>query len=75
MAPERFDVVARYINNRYGNSVRYIADVAGGQGVLTRLQNKKYNYVCEVVDPRGWTLKGVPSRQEVFRPAWHLIMI
>ncbi|MHB1355554.1 MAG: hypothetical protein ACYCZF_06220 [Anaerolineae bacterium] len=67
-AAERFDIVAEYINERYGNSVRYIADVAGGQGMLSRLLNKKFNYVSEVVDPRGWTMKGVPSRQVEFQP-------
>lgn len=30
--------------------------------MLCRLLRKKYNYECEVVDPRGWTLKGVPGR-------------
>ncbi|MHB9033344.1 MAG: hypothetical protein ACYC6L_09880 [Anaerolineae bacterium] len=68
-APERFEVLAEYINARYGTSIRYIADVAGGQGMLTRLLNKRYNYACEVVDPRGWVLTGVPSRQETFSPA------
>jgi hypothetical protein len=60
--PKRFDVVAEFIYDRYGTSVRYIADVAGGQGMLCRVLRKKYNYECEVVDPRGWTLKGVPGR-------------
>ena len=60
--PERFQVVAAFIYDVYGKSVRYIADVAGGQGMLCRILRKKYNYACEVVDPRGWTLKGVPSR-------------
>jgi hypothetical protein len=35
------------------------ADVAGGRGMLSRILCKKYNYEAEVVDPRGWTLKGV----------------
>jgi hypothetical protein len=60
--PERFEVVAEFICDRYGRSVRYIADVAGGQGMLCRILRKKYNYDCEVVDPRGWTLRGVPGR-------------
>jgi hypothetical protein len=67
-APERFEVVAAFIYERYGKTVRYIADVAGGQGLLSRILNKKYNYESEVVDPRGWTMKGVPGRTEVFRP-------
>ncbi|MBM3189642.1 MAG: hypothetical protein FJZ90_13070 [Chloroflexi bacterium] len=60
--PARFEVLAEFIHDRYGESVRYIADVAGGQGMLCRILRKKYNYECEVVDPRGWTLRGVPSR-------------
>jgi len=58
----RFEVVADFIYNYYGASVRYIADVAGGQGLLSRLLNKKYNYESEVIDPRGYVLKGVPGR-------------
>jgi hypothetical protein len=61
-------VVADYIANRYGYSIKYIADVAGGQGMLARILSKKYNYVCEVVDPRGWVLKGVDNRAEEFAP-------
>jgi hypothetical protein len=64
----RFDVLAAFIYDRYGSSIEYIADVAGGQGMLTRILNKKYNYTCEVVDPRGWVLKGVPNREQEFDP-------
>lgn len=56
-------MLANFINGHFGNSVRYNADVAGGQGMLYRILNKKYNYQCEVVDPRGWTLKGITSRE------------
>lgn len=42
--PARFDVLAEYVYQRYGHSVHYIADVAGRQGMLTRILNKKYNY-------------------------------
>jgi len=66
--PARFDVLAKYVYERYGRSVQYIADVAGGQGMLTRILNKQYNYQCEVIDPRGWVLKGVPNRAEEFDP-------
>ena len=31
-----------------------------------RILRKRYNYECEVIDPRGWTLNGVPARQEYF---------
>ena len=66
--PARFDVVAEYIYYRYGRSVVYVADVAGGRGMLSRILNKQYNYQSEVVDPRGWVLKGVPSQQKEFDP-------
>jgi hypothetical protein len=39
-----------------------VADVAGGQGMLTRILRKRFGFEAEVVDPRGWTLKGVPAR-------------
>jgi len=67
--PTRFEVVAEFIYDRYGRSVRYIADVGGGQGMLCRILRKKYNYDCEVVDPRGWTLKGVPGRAVELDPS------
>ena len=62
----RFEILAEFIYLRYGSSVRYIADVAGGQGLLARTLNKKYNYEAEVIDPRGYTLKGVPSRAQEY---------
>lgn len=65
-APERFEVVADFIAEKYGRKIKYIADVAGGQGMLTRILRKKYNYEAEVVDPRGYTLVGVPSVQKEF---------
>ena len=65
----RFEAVASFVHERYGNTIRFIADVAGGQGMLCRILRKKFNYDCEVVDSRGWTLKGVPSRQEYFSPS------
>lgn len=67
--PQRFEVVARFIHDRYGSRVRYIADVAGGRGMLARILQKRYRYTCEVIDPRGWCLKGVPHRTETFVPA------
>jgi len=59
----RFDEVAEFIYERYGTAIKYIADVAGGQGLLTKILNKKYNYESEVVDPRQYQLKGVSNRQ------------
>ena len=64
--PERFHVVAEFVYKHYGPTVRFIADVAGGQGMLSRILRKKYNYDCEVVDARGWTLRGVSNRTENF---------
>lgn len=69
-SPERFQVVADYIADRYWKNIKYIVDVAGGQGMLSRILSKKYNYVCEVIDPRGWVLKGVKNRAGEFDPAW-----
>jgi hypothetical protein len=66
--PTRFDVLARFIFDRYGRGVQHIADVAGGQGMLSRVLRKRYNYDAEVVDPRGWTLRGVGSRTSDFAP-------
>ena len=65
-APERFEVVADFIANKFGKNIKYIADVAGGRGMLSRLLNKRYNYESEVIDPRGWALVGVPNRKEEF---------
>jgi hypothetical protein len=59
----RFDLMAEFIYDNFGKSVHYIADVAGGQGMLSRILNKKYNYAAEVIDPRGYTLTGVGNRQ------------
>jgi hypothetical protein len=77
-AVDRFEAVAGFIYDRYGNDIRYIADVAGGRGMLSRILEKKYNYECEVVDPRGWVLKGVKSREEAYTASlasyYHLIV-
>lgn len=64
--PERFDTVASFIAERYGRTVHHIADVAGGQGMLSRVLNKRYGYDAEVVDPRGWTLRGVGAQAAEF---------
>jgi hypothetical protein len=66
--PRRFEALADFIAGRYGNSVKYIADVAGGQGMLAKLLAKR-GYDAEVVDPRGWAMKGVAARPEAFSPA------
>jgi hypothetical protein len=66
--PARFPVLLDLITERFGSEVRYIADVAGGQGMLSRLLRKK-NYDAEVIDPRGWRLRGVPGQENEFNPA------
>jgi hypothetical protein len=66
--PARFPAVASLISRVYGRSIRYIADVAGGQGLLARLLRNRFGYDAEVVDPRGWRIKGVPGREEAFDP-------
>ncbi|MGW5362942.1 hypothetical protein [Actinopolymorpha pittospori] len=61
----RFEAVARFVSVRFPTA-RYVADVAGGQGMLARILGKRYGIECDVVDPRGWTLKGISSRQEEY---------
>jgi hypothetical protein len=65
----RFDAIAALFAERFAGRVRFVADVAGGQGLLSRILRKRYNVESEVIDPRGRTLKGVPSRPERFDPA------
>lgn len=67
--PARFEALAAYIADRYGRRVRYVADVAGGRGMLSRILAKKYNYEAEVVDPRGWVLRGVRNQAAELDPA------
>ena len=63
--PDRFDIVAAFVSERFP-SARHVADVAGGQGMLARVLRKKYGIECDVVDPRGWALRGVSARQEEY---------
>jgi hypothetical protein len=62
----RFEVTADFIVARFPEA-RTAADVAGGQGMLARRLRKRHNIECDVVDPRGWVLRGVPSRAEEYR--------
>ncbi|HXW34172.1 MAG TPA: hypothetical protein VEJ87_06290 [Acidimicrobiales bacterium] len=62
----RFKVVADFVASRFPEA-RSAADVAGGQGMLARHLRKRHNIECDVVDPRGWVLRGVSSRQEEYR--------
>lgn len=66
--PRRFEVVADFIASQYGKTIRSIADVAGGKGILTRLLTKKKNFECELIDPRRTVLKGIEHRPEQFEP-------
>lgn len=34
--------------------------------MLSRILTKRYNKRAEVIDPRGWALRGVASRQETY---------
>lgn len=63
----RFQVLADFVAENYSNQVKRIADVAGGQGMLARILAKKYNFEVEVIDPRGFSLVGVRSRQEEYK--------
>ena len=67
--PERFRAVAAFVAARYGRTVRTVADVAGGQGMLARILAKRYGYTVEVVDPRPFVLRGVAHRAVAFDPA------
>lgn len=60
--PMRFEVLAEFIADNYKRQIKYVADVAGGQGMLAKILAKKYNYETEVIDPRGHTLIGVSNR-------------
>jgi len=66
--PERFAVVAGFVADRFPEA-RTAADVAGGQGMLARLLSKHHNIDAEVIDPRGWVLRGVSARVEEYSAA------
>lgn len=66
----RFQAIADFIAERYWREVHYIADVAGGQGMLSRILSKKYHYEAEVIDPRAWVLRGVNNQARSFDPAF-----
>ena len=63
--PQRFEVVADFVAARFPEA-RTAVDVGGGQGMLARLLSKRHNIACDVVDPRGWVLRGVSSRAEEY---------
>ena len=64
--PDRFDAVAEFVIERFNGKAKYIADVAGGKGILTRILFKKGNFVCDLIDPRPIALKGINHRKEEF---------
>lgn len=65
----RFDAVARQIAANFGPDVHYVADVAGGKGLLSRLLHKMCGLSCEVIDPRPEVLRGVNHRAIQFDPS------
>jgi hypothetical protein len=52
---------------RFSGGVKYVADVAGGKGLLTRVLSKRGNFICELIDPRKTVVKGIRHRAEEFR--------
>ncbi|MBM3211955.1 hypothetical protein FJZ33_07040 [Candidatus Poribacteria bacterium] len=65
--PKRFQVVADFVISKYsGTNIKYVADVAGGKGLLTRGLMKKGNFICELIEPRQNVLKGIPHRMDQF---------
>lgn len=64
----RFEILAAFLCEYFGNNVKYIADIAGGQGILSRLLAKRYNYEPEAVNPRHYTLRGVSHRKALHTP-------
>ncbi len=62
----RFEATADFVAARFPQA-QTAADVAGGQGMLARILRKRHNIYCDVVDPRGWVLRGVSSRTEEYR--------
>jgi hypothetical protein len=67
--PDRFEAVAALVAAEFGRSVRYVADVAGGQGQLARELRKRHGYEVTVVDPRPHRLRGVAGATEAFSAA------
>lgn len=63
--PARFEVLADFVASRFPKAAT-AADVAGGQGMLARLLSKRHNIDSEVIDPRGWVLRGVSARAEEY---------
>ena len=60
-------MVADFIAAHFGGEVRFVADVAGGQGLLARELTKRHGFEVEVIDPRPSKLAGVSRRPERFQ--------
>lgn len=68
-APERFEAVANLVSKYFDiKDIKYVADVAGGQGMLSRILRKQYNFECDVIDPREYGIKGVNRRIQEYTP-------
>jgi hypothetical protein len=65
--PDRFPVLVDLIDERFDNDLRYVADVAGGQGMLSKLLKKRLNLDSEVIDPRGHRIRGVAGHEQMFK--------
>jgi hypothetical protein len=65
--PARFRVLADFVGQQFGGEVRFVADVAGGQGLLARELAKRHRFEVDVIDPRPGKLAGVHRRPEAFR--------
>ena len=49
--PQRFEVVADFIAETFGRNIDYIADVAGGRGMLTRILRKSITTMRRLLTP------------------------
>lgn len=65
--PDRFPALVALIDERFDNDLRYVADVAGGQGMLSKLLKKRLNLAAEVIDPRGHRIRGVAGYEQLFK--------
>jgi len=63
---KRFESTAFLVEDHFYGKVKHVADVAGGQGLLSRILNKKYNMNSVVIDPRGNTLTGLENVKDLF---------
>jgi hypothetical protein len=65
--PTRFRVLAAFVAAEFAGEARFVADVAGGQGLLARELSKRHGFEVDVIDPRPGKLTGVSRRPEIFR--------